>query len=130
MADVDLDVAEFAGWLALTAKLNGWTVVRSEHYGTSGATTPDLILFRDRVLGVKVKSVKAVRASGARENGGLTDNQAKFRDGISRCAGFFVWTPEDAGEALSVLTAPESDRDRIVREDAAEAVCSNGEVKS
>lgn len=106
----DVEVAEFVGWLVTTAKLYGWSAVRSETYGVSGGVAPDVVLFgHGEVLAVKVKTRKAVNASGVRDNGGLTDNQARVRKGIVASGAIYaVWTPEATGEALRVLMGSES----------------------
>ncbi len=105
MAD-DVDVTEFVGWVVTTARLYGCAAIRTDSYGISGGIDPDVILFMPTgVLAVKVKTRKATLASGARENGGLSERQARVRDSLLPSgARYVVWTPEDTGDALSVLS--------------------------
>ena len=59
-----------------------------------GAGFPDLLLTRDRILAVELKS----------ETGKLSEDQAVWLDAF-RLAGVetFVWRPSDAAEVLAVL---------------------------
>lgn len=90
-------------WLRLvidTALGSGWGVHRSRYAyvpgspRSTGAGFPDLVLVRERIIFVELKT----------ERGHLTERQRNWRDALQRGgAAWYMWRPSDWEQVLDVL---------------------------
>ena len=85
---------QWQGQIVQFAKLKGWHVYHTWMSIRSQPGFPDLVLVRDRVLFVEVKS----------ETGKLTEAQQGWQDALfSARAEFYVWRPSDWDEVHETL---------------------------